>query len=280
MAIFFLRIVIEKWQRRLIVTSVAIFIVYSIGVLFLFVFQCGDPGSINILEPNCIDFDTITGPIIYVLASLNAVIDWIFALTPIMVIRGLQMKRQDKGSVIFIILLACSGSAVSIVRIPFIDGLNLNASYYSHSANRIAYASAAEGAIGIVVASMATCRPLLKYVKEKTRSVLSCGSEEEKRSEPVRTTSTPAIVHVCDPTTCDSVAYPVSGSYTQSWGVSHIPKYMGSARGLILPDIEMEEFEADESRMISPKEYSVLQITDLETCHTPSTSPGPSYGHT
>lgn len=257
MAIFFLRIVIKRWQRWLIIVSVAVFNLYSIGVLFLFIFQCGDPGDINILQPNCIDFKTTTGPTIYVLASLNAVIDWTFALIPISVVRKLQMKRQDKKAVILIILLACSGSAASIVRIPFVGGLDLNASYYSQQSNRIAYASVAEGGIGIVVASMATYRPLLKpmkmvmkLIKEKMRTVSGGGTEQEKISEPIRTDSEPQNVHTCNIANCDACRCPESDSYTQSWSATRIPKYAGSTRGLIIPDIEMNDFVPPRLSMI------------------------------
>lgn len=277
MAIFFLRIVIKRWQRWLIIVSVAVFNLYSIGVLFLFIFQCGDPGDINISQPNCIDFKTTTGPIIYILASLNVVIDWIFALIPISVVRKLQMKRQDKTAVIFIILLACSGSAASIARIPFVDGLNLNASYYSQQSNRIAYSSAAEGGIGIVVASMATYRPLmkpiktvLKLIKEKMRTVSGSETEQEKVSEPSRTDSEPHNAHICNIATCDTCPCPESESYTQSWNATQIPKYAGSTRGLIIPDIEMNEFVPPEHDT-RPMNGSVINL-DATEIYWPSSS--------
>lgn len=239
MAIFFLRIVIKPGQRRLILIATAIYIVYSIGVLFLYVFQCGDPGSIDIMNPKCLDFDTITGPVIYVGASLNAIIDWIFALTPIVVVRGLQMKRRDKNSVIMLILLACSGSAVSIVRIPFVPGLDLNASFYSKQSNRIAYASTAEGSIGIIVASMATYRPLLKLIKQKMSS-LSYATKEDKASE---TPSTPSI-----------------------GGVSSAARYSSGPRALVIPDIEMDDLVPLKSDMKAPPQF-VIGIYKTEVGH-------------
>lgn len=246
MAIFFLRIIVGPRQRYLILITTAIYIVYSIGVLFLYVFQCGNPGSIDPLQPKCLDFDTITGPVIYVGATLNAVIDWIFALTPIIVVRGLQMKRRDKNSVIMLIVLACSGSAVSIVRIPFVPGLDLNASFYSQQSNRIAYASIAEGSIGIVVASMATYRPLLKLVKEKLSS-LSHETNEDRVTKTI-TTSTPS-----------------------KQGDSYVAaRYNSRTRALVDPDIGMDDLVPLKSDMKASLQ-GVIGVHDIEA-DQPATS--------
>lgn len=246
MAIFFLRIVIGHRQRYLILIATAIYVVYSIGVLFLYVFQCGNPGSIDPSAPKCLDFDTITGPVIYVGATLNAVIDWIFALTPIMVVRRLQMKRRDKNSVIMLILLACSGSAVSMVRIPFVPGLNLNASFYAKSSNRIVYASIAEGSIGIIVASMATYRPLLKLIKEKMSSL----SHETKEDRITKTTTAS--------TTASTLS--IQGDFCAA-------KSNSRARALVDPEIGMDDLVPLKSDVKAPHQ-GVVGVHETESDHS------------
>lgn len=170
LAVFFLRFLVQKWQRYAIFITVAIFIMYAIALLFVTMFECGDPTSPNLANATCLDWDTILGPINYVGATLNAIVDWIFALSPILVIRTLRMSKNGKGSVMALVLLAVSGSIISVLRIPFVDGLNPSGSYWTAAADRIAYMSVAEGGVGITAVSLATLRPLIRAWRQKTRS--------------------------------------------------------------------------------------------------------------
>ena len=131
------------------------------------------------MDATCLDWDTILGPVNYVGAAMNAIVDWIFALTPILVIRKTQMTRRSKTSVICLILLAVSGSIISILRIPYINGLDPASNYYSKSSDRIAYASIAEGGVGITAASLATLKPMFLTWLQRTRS--NSGQHLDKR---------------------------------------------------------------------------------------------------
>ena len=173
LALFFLRIVTRKWQRLIIVITVTIYTAFNFGLLFVVLFQCGNPTAINILTTTCLDWPTILGPLLYFSATLNALVDWIFALTPIIVIRSLHMEKRDKHSVMAMIVLAISGSIVSIVRIPYIPGLRLDSYSYSSTNDVIAYTSVIESGIGIIVASLALLRPLVRQWVEKARTTLS-----------------------------------------------------------------------------------------------------------
>lgn len=191
LAVLFLKISMAPWQRYIIISSVAIFIAYYIALLFVTIFQCGNPANVGSMTTTCWDWATITGPLNYIGAVLNAIVDWIFAITPIVVISKLTMDRQDKLSVICVMLVAISGSIISIVRIPYISGLNPNASYYAKDSNRIVYASVAESGVGLVAASLAVMRPLGKQIAEWARPVIarhasrrrSDGRERERRNE-------------------------------------------------------------------------------------------------
>ncbi|KAF1344277.1 hypothetical protein BDV97DRAFT_373800 [Delphinella strobiligena] len=191
LAVLFLKISMARWQRWIIISSVAIFIAYYIALLFVTIFQCGNPANVGSMTTTCWDWATITGPLNYIGAVLNAIVDWIFAITPIIVISKLTMGRQDKLSVICVILVAISGSIISVVRIPYISGLNPDASYYSKNSNRIVYASVAESGVGLTAASLAVMRPLGKRIAEWARPVIarhagrrrSDGRERDRRNQ-------------------------------------------------------------------------------------------------
>ena len=86
-----------------------------------------------------------------------------------------------------IIVLASLGSIVSVVRIPFIDGLRLDTDYYTEKNDVIAYTSLIESAIGIIVASMSVMRPLAVRLAHRAKEALSSdskskGSEQRKQA--------------------------------------------------------------------------------------------------
>lgn len=92
------------------------------------------------------------------------------------------MDRRSKGSVYAIIVLASLGSIVSVVRIPYIDGLRLDKDYYGKENDVIAYTSLIESAIGIIVASMSVMRPLAARLAHRAKEALSSDSKSRTKS--------------------------------------------------------------------------------------------------
>lgn len=175
MAFFFLRIPNGTFHRWIIISSVSIFVLFNLALLGISLGQCGNLSNINIDHPQCLSW-SILGPLNYFVASLNAAVDWIFAILAIHIVSGLNMDSRSKISVYFIILLASAGSIVSVVRIPYMDGLRLDNDYYSRKNDVIAYASLIESSIGIIVASMSVMRPLAARLAQKAKIALSSGS--------------------------------------------------------------------------------------------------------
>lgn len=175
MALFFLRIALAPWQRWTIFTSVAIYVVYTTPVIAVTISQC----TIYLDDPyhmrTCQDWKNVLEPLNYVGATLNALVDWVFALTPILVILKINMSRGAKVSVILVILLAISGSAASVVRIIYIPGL-------ADAANvvNLAYVSIAEGGVGLTAASLAAMKPLINGMKERKQGRNSSNAAESE----------------------------------------------------------------------------------------------------
>jgi hypothetical protein len=113
---------------------------------------------------------------------LNAAVDWIFAGMAIYIVYGLVMDARSKASVYAIIVLASLGSIVSVVRIPYIDGLRLDTDYYGKENDVIAYTSLIESAIGIIVASMSVMRPLASRLAHRAKEALSSDSKSRSKS--------------------------------------------------------------------------------------------------
>ncbi|KAL1301435.1 hypothetical protein AAFC00_005688 [Neodothiora populina] len=261
MAFFFFRIVIERWQRWLIIISVAVYVQLSLAVLFIFLFQCGDPAKLTLNgtagsadTPKCLDFASVLEPVFYVYAALNVVVDWLFATIPIVVIRKLQMDRKDKYSAIFVIVLACSASTISLVRLPFVDGLNPMASYYSSASNRIAYTSVAETGVGIAAASLATTRPLLRAWRDRARSIARSTRKSDKSAFSSPSGKTP----IRREQLLNDNLTPMT-DLAQSWDSYAVSTKPESVRSPIIPDIE----DSDEESMVPADCHCHLAMTQV-----------------
>jgi hypothetical protein len=170
LAIFFLKIVVRTWQRRVIWVVTAIYTVYAIAFAFVAVFQCGIPTNFLIKEAVgiCIH-DDVLQPLNYVHASLNAISDWTFACLPIFVLWNAQMPRSAKILAGFLLSLGAVGSIISLVRIIYIPGLKTGPTFFDNAIN-IGVFSLIEPALGLNATCLATLRPLFKDLASKVRN--------------------------------------------------------------------------------------------------------------
>jgi hypothetical protein len=148
-------------------------------VILITIFQCGAPSNIFI-HRNCLDWDSVMGPISYFSGALTAITDWIFVLTTVSLVLKMKMPPRAKISVVLLLSLAAMGSIVSIARIPFIRGgryqLNTTAKL-----PRVVILAAIEAGIGIIALSLATLRPLVKTWMDALSSKASSSSEDVER---------------------------------------------------------------------------------------------------
>ena len=184
LAIFFLRIVVRQWQRRVIWIVTAIYTIYATAFAFVAVFQCGIPTNFLIKEAVgiCIK-DDVLQPLNYIHASLNAISDWTFAFLPIFVLWNSQMPRSAKISAGLLLSLGAVGSIISLVRIAYIPGLKTGPAFFTNAID-IGVFSLIEPAIGLNAACLATLRPLFKNMVGKVRSNATNTSTNNSDSSP------------------------------------------------------------------------------------------------
>ncbi|THY18507.1 hypothetical protein D6D01_07263 [Aureobasidium pullulans] len=168
LAIFFLRIVVVKWQRRLIYTSTGIYTLYSVIFIFLVTFRCGSPSDllINAYKGKCISNGAIM-PLVYISGALNAAADIVFATLPGIILWNSHMPRQAKISAGVLLSMGCLGSIASIIRIAYLGGLSVDARFFKHAIDA-GLLSVVEPGLAITAASLSALRPLFKSMVEKT----------------------------------------------------------------------------------------------------------------
>jgi len=184
LAAFYLQIFIVKWQRWVIIAAVGICTLFSIASFFVAIFQCGKPKDylINEAQLKCLPFDTVIGPLNYTYTALNAATDWVFAILPFFILRNSNMPFRTKVSVYFLLALGAVGSVASCVRFGYIGDLAPGGNILKATSN-IAIWQTVEPGCGIAAGSIATLRPLLKSLVEKTQTVFSSRSYHSIRME-------------------------------------------------------------------------------------------------
>jgi hypothetical protein len=103
LGLFFLRIMIEPLQRRIIHGALVIFTIWSVGYLFFAIFQCGVPSGSrfwhNKLTGRC-GSDKLGLGMGYVHAILTAGTDLTFVALPIPMVSRIKMQSREKWIVV------------------------------------------------------------------------------------------------------------------------------------------------------------------------------------
>ncbi|KAF4554224.1 Hypothetical protein D9617_5g071010 [Elsinoe fawcettii] len=172
LAVFFLRFLQEPWQRRTIIGCTALYTILGLAFIILLNRQCGDPSNFfsNQVSNHCGPW-RILRPLNYTYATLNALTDWTFVLIPIFTIRTMNMPRRARVSASILLALGAVSSIVSVVRMKYIEGLNVNVHLFPSPA--IGVTSCIEMGLGMTAASAATLRPLFKSMMERAKSTLN-----------------------------------------------------------------------------------------------------------
>jgi len=168
LATFFLRIVNEQWQRRVIQISTTIYTLYAVGYSIFAIFHCGKPSAHHFQEGprTCVPWHVI-GTLNYIGAVNNCILDLILIAMPIHTVLRVQMNARAKLSVCGLILLGLVGTVISIARIPLVPGLRLTGSLDNFRIIvPIALCSLSESGIGIITMSLAALRPLFMKAKD------------------------------------------------------------------------------------------------------------------
>jgi hypothetical protein len=107
---FFLRIMVERWQRWVVIGAVVLSCTLNIATVFFFIFMCGVPkGGVQFFEKyianQCVS-STHQLIMYYFQACSGTLTDLVFALLPIFILRKSALPLRDKITAGAILLLA------------------------------------------------------------------------------------------------------------------------------------------------------------------------------
>ncbi|KAF4548240.1 Hypothetical protein D9617_30g011450 [Elsinoe fawcettii] len=257
---FFLRVVNPGWQKWTIKGAVIVYVLYSSVFTVVVLFSCGLPTPEHFASGKCIDWNTQLGPMNYVGASLNAIVDWILTLVPIYVVFKVNMSRKEKISVSILMMLGLTGSIVSVIRIPYVSGVapTEDLSFFT-KVIPLSLCSIAENGIGIMAISLAALRPLYARIFDVTRSRFGSSAGQSRNNKRAsgyvfssnadrsqNRASVQGPVKTLDPRGRFNFSHPGPGYVDMEKGHG-AEQDRGVPMVLIIPD-PMEERESDEYR--------------------------------
>ncbi|PYH47038.1 polytopic membrane protein [Aspergillus saccharolyticus JOP 1030-1] len=195
-AIFILRITIDRIHRIVIFVVLAFVVTAGLAFFILLLVQCHPIAyfwlrlsTVEQGKGSCININIVMDSL-YAFSATSALFDMTIAVLPILLVRKLKMHRDVKIAVASLLGMACVASVAVIARIPFIPTLR-NEDWLYETVN-IAIFSNIETGLGIFAGSMATLRPLLRQFRPSTyQHTWPSSSRGGQRSKSMPLQSTP-----------------------------------------------------------------------------------------
>jgi hypothetical protein len=113
LGIFFLRVMITKWQKRVIYIAILISTVFGTSYFFYSVFRCGYFSNIWVFLERRVTMEhcvTVQSGLAmgYTQSAIATITDWTFAVLPIFVLRNVHMGDREKYTVFVILSLGAA----------------------------------------------------------------------------------------------------------------------------------------------------------------------------
>ncbi|KAL3422320.1 integral membrane protein [Phlyctema vagabunda] len=203
-AILLLRLAVERAHRIIIYSTSIFYTVTGIAFIFGVIFQCWPIRSFwtDNDERSGVDGTCVSAYVLGILAYSNATIslvsDLIFVAVPISFVWSLNLERRTKFSVSIVLCLGFMASAVNMARYNYIDNL-ASPGDNSYDYAVISLVSILEIGLGIIAASLATCRPLIRILTTWIPFLRSDKSQPRTTNERALHDATSTHTHCADP---------------------------------------------------------------------------------
>ncbi|KAJ4373178.1 hypothetical protein N0V83_003470 [Neocucurbitaria cava] len=203
LGLFFLRILTKRWQTLIFHVVLGISATYGLFYVFVTIFQCGDPAKLadSLLGSKaCLPsaFLLTTG---YMYGVINVIADWTFVLIPISVLIDSDLDRRAKISVSVVMGFGAIGSVSSILRMVYLKGILFGGGGLTATSIKATIFATAEPGTGIIAASIAILRPLIRKVSSDIHTRVS---EYGSRKGSYRTTG--SLLKISNPIQLDTIA--------------------------------------------------------------------------
>ncbi|THW51720.1 hypothetical protein D6D22_00638 [Aureobasidium pullulans] len=169
LAFFYLRIVIQRWQRVVIYMTATTMTLYGLAYSFTYLFRCGSDVNHQLVyraAGKCIPDHTLL-IMTYVLGILDTLTDFVYAFLPIYVLWNSNMPLGMKFTAGFLLCIGSVSSICALVRVATLANLTLDVKFFKQAVETGLW-SIIEPGLAIVATSLAACRPLWRKVSESS----------------------------------------------------------------------------------------------------------------
>ncbi|TID20967.1 hypothetical protein E6O75_ATG05732 [Venturia nashicola] len=173
----------KRWIEWTIYASVAACFIVIGGTGVYLYFRC-NPVQKNWIPtlPGVCQERSIQTVLLYAVAVVSIATDWIFAVLPIFLLWNVQLDWRVKGPVVIMLGLGIFASIAPIVRLKYIIGLNDHVNILENLGTILAWASI-EVNVGMFVANLPACRPILEQIVRRSTSWTSSVSHTRSGGE-------------------------------------------------------------------------------------------------
>ncbi|PSN73342.1 hypothetical protein BS50DRAFT_629381 [Corynespora cassiicola Philippines] len=160
----------QRWIEVVIYTCLAMVTLSMGGTGMYLFFQCMpvEKNWHTAIEGSCQPREIQTA-LSFVVAAVSITTDWIFAILPAFLLWDVQMDPRVKLSVVGLLGLGVFASIAPIVRLKFLIGMNDQTKFIENLGPILAWA-AAEMNVGMLIANLPACRPLLEKMLSRLSS--------------------------------------------------------------------------------------------------------------
>ncbi|KAK2601355.1 hypothetical protein N8I77_010810 [Diaporthe amygdali] len=159
-----LRIAVIKWHRTTLWVLIVITVVSTIFVDFYILLQCRPIAATWGEVPGTCLSSTITVSITFIISAFNLVTDITTALLPFLMLKDVQMTKQQKTAIISILSLGVLASIATIARLPFAEAYFATSDYLEGIGDIILW-TIVECDLALIAGSLPMLRTLFKSIK-------------------------------------------------------------------------------------------------------------------
>ncbi|KAG9603246.1 hypothetical protein KCU97_g1617, partial [Aureobasidium melanogenum] len=169
LAFFYLRIIVQRWQKIVIYIAATGMTLYGLAYGFLYMFRCGPNVNQQLIywaEGKCIPDHTLL-VMTYVFGSLDTLTDFIYAFLPVYILWNSNMPLGMKLTAGFLLCMGSVSSICALIRVATLSNLKFDMAFFKQAVQTGLW-SIIEPGLAIVATSLAACRPLWRKVFEDT----------------------------------------------------------------------------------------------------------------
>jgi hypothetical protein len=186
LAFFYLRIVIQKWQRALLYVTCTAMTIYGLAYAFIYMFRCGIDTNHQLMareQNKCLSDQTLL-VMMYAFGILDTITDFVYAGIPVYVLWGSNMPIGLKLTAGILLTMGSASCVCALIRVATLSRLTFGPEFFTQAVQTGLW-SIIEPGLALVAASIAACKPLWRQISRSRSSKRSGISSSQSQNDKI-----------------------------------------------------------------------------------------------